>query len=364
MNQKYLKKLTDLMSDNNVEAMLVAPSEDMSFLLGFSPHMDERFQAFFLLQDGRYFYLVPKLNFEEMQNVLGKDTAIYQWDDGEGFLCKVKKAFEEFDLIGKTIGVNKSARAVNMLDMKETMDIKFVNGNEILEELRIIKSDDEIKKLRIAAKMADDVFADIIKFIKPGMTEDNIREKMEELFLEKGAEGLSFDTIIASGPNSSKPHYNEYSRVIQEKDIIIIDFGCIYKGFCSDTTRTVFVGGMTEKEKEVYNTVLQANLAGEEQAKSDVSAQSVDKAARDVIEKAGYGEYFITRTGHGIGSSVHEAPYIRSGNEQILREGMAFSVEPGIYIPNEFGVRIEDIVVVTKNGVEVLNKSQKTPVII
>ncbi|WDV44393.1 Xaa-Pro peptidase family protein [Clostridiaceae bacterium M8S5] len=364
MNKKYLDKLVSIMNNKNIDAMLIAPSEDMEFLLGFSPHMDERFQSLFILNDSRCFYIVPKLNFEEIEKVIGNQGTIYQWDDGEGFMSAVNMAFDEHDLIGKTIGVNKSATAVSIIDIKEKLEIEFINGNQILEELRLVKNDEEVNKLRKAARLADDVFADIVKFIKPGITEKDICEKMKELFIEKGADGLSFSPIIASGANSSKPHYNDYSRVIQEKDIIILDFGCKCEGLCSDMTRTVFVGGISEKEEIVYNAVMRANLAGEEQAKPGVQAQTVDKSAREVIKEAGYGEYFITRTGHGIGYSVHEAPYIKSGNEQILEKGMAFSVEPGIYIPNEFGVRIEDIVVVTEDGVEVLNKSEKKPVVI
>lgn len=363
-NNKFFNKLLSVMKKDNVTAMLIAPSSDLEFLMGFSPHMDERFQGLFVLNDGRYFYVVPKLNREEIANVLGEESPIYAWDDGEGFLCKVKEGFNDFDLVNKTIGVNASTKAVSILDIKNALDVNFINGNEILEEIRIIKDEQEIEYLKKAAKLADEVFIDIVKFIRPGIQERDIKNKIEELFMEKGADGLSFNPIVASGPNSSKPHYNEDSRYIQEKDVIILDFGCKYKGLCSDMSRTVFVGGVSDEEREIYDIVYRSNEAGEKYAKEGVAAESVDKVSRDVIKNAGYGDYFLNRLGHGIGYSVHEAPDIKGSNNRILEKGMAFSIEPGIYIPGKFGMRIEDIVVIGKDGPEIINKSSKELIIV
>lgn len=363
-NSKFFNKLLSVMKKDNVAAMLIAPSSDLEFLMGFSPHMDERFQGLFVLNDGRYFYVVPKLNREEIANVLGEESPIYAWDDGEGFLCKVKEGFNDFDLVNKTIGVNASTKAVSILDIKNALDVNFINGNEILEEIRIIKDEQEIEYLKKAAKLADEVFTDIVKFIRPGIQERDIKNKIEELFMEKGADGLSFNPIVASGPNSSKPHYNEDSRYIQEKDVIILDFGCKYKGLCSDMSRTVFVGGVSDEERKIYDIVYRSNEAGEKYAKEGVSAESVDKVSRDVIKNAGYGDYFLNRLGHGIGYSVHEAPDIKGSNNRILEKGMSFSIEPGIYIPGKFGMRIEDIVVIGKDGPEIINKSSKELIIV
>lgn len=363
-NTKFFNKLLSVMKKDDVAAMLIAPSSDLEFLMGFSPHMDERFQGLFVLNDGRYFYVVPKLNREEIANVLGEESPIYAWDDGEGFLCKVKEGFNNFDLVNKTIGVNGSTKAVSILDIRNALDVNFINGNEILEEIRIIKDEQEIEHLKKAAKLADQVFTDIVKFIRPGIQERDIKDKIEELFMEKGADGLSFNPIVASGPNSSKPHYNEDSRYIQEKDVIILDFGCKYKGLCSDMSRTVFVGGVSDEEREIYDIVHKSNEAGEKYVKEGISAESVDKISRDVIKNAGYGDYFLNRLGHGIGYSVHEAPDIKGGNNRILEKGMAFSIEPGIYIPGKFGMRIEDIVVISKDGPEIINKSSKELIIV
>lgn len=180
---------------------------------------------------------------------------------------------------------------------------------------------------------------------------------MNEIFREKGAdEGF---TMVCSGPNSSYPHYNDDQRVIQEKDIIVLDWGCKYYNMCADMSRTVFVGGITEEERKVYEIVRASQEAGEKAAVKGAYIPDVDKAAREIIEKAGYGKYFFTRLGHGIGYSVHEAPDIKASNKRYLEEGMVFSIEPGIYIAGNFGIRIENIVAVTKDGNEVLNKASK-----
>ncbi len=364
LNKKYCDKLCEIMVKNNIDAMMIGPSADLEFLMSYSPQPDERFQALFLLSDKKYFYISPKLTYEEVRKKLDDDANIYKWGDHEDFANIVVDAMNDYKLAGNNIGVNNGIVAINLIDIKEKINTKFVNGHSILEKLRIIKDESEIEKLRKAAKLADEVMGETIDYIHPGITEKNIKKKIEELFMQKGADGLSFEPIIASGPNSSMPHYCEDSRVIQEKDLIILDLGCKYKGYCSDISRTVFVGGITDEEKKVYDIILRANKAGEETAKQGVKAEDVDKASRDVIESEGYGEYFLNRTGHGIGISVHEAPYIKTGNKQILERGMAFSIEPGIYIPNKFGMRIEDIVVIGTDGPEVLNNYTKEIILI
>ena len=363
LNEAYLDKLVGIMGTEGVDAMLIAPSEDLEFLLGFSPHMDERFQGFFITKDKEMFYIVPQLNREEMQDTL-KGRKVYDWSDGEGFLDTVETAFKEFGLESKTIGVNGTTSAVSILDIKNRINVNFVNGRPILEELRIIKSDEELENLRRAAAIADRVFEEILEYIKPGLQEKDIKEKIQELFIKNGADGMAFNPIVASGPNSSKPHYNQYSRYIQEKDVIILDFGCKYKGLCSDMSRTVFVGGVTDEERKIYDIVYKAQDEGEKAVKEGVTAESVDAVSRNIIKEAGYGEYFLNRLGHGIGFSVHEAPDIKGGNKRVLEKGMAFSIEPGIYLPGKFGVRIENIMIIGKDGPEAINKANKEIVVV
>ena len=184
------------------------------------------------------------------------------------------------------------------------------------------------------------------------------------MLIEFGGEELSFEPIVASGPNGSMPHYNDDKRVIEEQDLVILDFGCRYKGYCSDTSRTVFIGEPTEEQKKVYEIVLRANREAEKAVKEGVTAGEIDRIARKIITDEGYGEYFINRTGHGIGVEIHEEPFIKEGNKEILKSGMAFSVEPGIYIPGKFGMRVEDIVIVDGEKARILNKSNKEMTIV
>lgn len=363
LNGRYVKKLCTLMKKSDMDAMMIGPSDDLQFLMEYSPQADERFQAMFLLADERYFYISPELTYEEISEKLEEGADIHTWGDHEGFVNNTVKAMRKYGLEKKTIGINNGIIAIRLLDIRDSIEVKFVNGHEIMENLRIMKDANEIKKLRKAAKLADEVMMETINYIKPRLTEKDIKEKIKELFMRKGADGLSFEPIIASGKNSSKPHYNEDSRVIQENDIIILDLGCKYKGLCSDISRTVFVGGITDEQRKIYNIVKESNIAAENFAKKGVKSKDVDKAARDIIDKAGYGKNFINRTGHGIGFSVHEAPDIKGGSDQVLDTGMAFSIEPGIYIPNKFGIRIEDIVVISENGPEILNKATKEIII-
>lgn len=362
MREEYLDRLVKLINEKNYDAAFIAPSEDMEFLLGHSPSLCERFQGLFATNKGEYFYICNLLTVNEIKEVLGENTKVYGWYDGDIFTDTVERAFREYNLIGKTIAVNSTSRAFNILEIIDKVNVRFVNGKPLMEEIRIIKSEEEIEGLKKSAAITDEVFLELLTFIKPGMKEADIQNKINESFIKKGAEP-SF-AIIASGFNSALPHYTGNDRIIQEKDIIIMDFGCKYNSFCSDMTRTVFVGGITEEERKVYDLVLKANIAGESKVKQGVIASNVDKAARQVISQGGYGKYFTTRLGHGIGYSVHEAPDIKRSNHRELEQGMAFSIEPGIYMKDKFGIRIEDIVVISKNGREVINKSSKELIIL
>lgn len=363
LKNKYAGILQELMVKNNIDTLIIGPSDDLYYLTGFNVHVCERFQALFFLADGNYFHISPQMYLEEAEKNLGSKTDILVWTDSGSFLDAINKANQKYQLAGKRIAINSAIRGIDLIDIMDELPAKYINGHEVLELLRIKKDQSEVEKLQQASRLADEVVEEIIDYISPGMTEKDIKEKIVELFAEKGA-GLAFTPIVASGPNSSMPHYCDDSRVIQEQDIIVMDFGCQYEGYNSDITRTVFVGEATEEQKKVYDIVLKANRAAEAKVRVGVSAEEVDKAAREVISREGYGEFFLTRTGHGIGISVHEAPYIRTGNKQILEEGMAFSIEPGIYLKDKFGVRIEDIVVVGAREANILNKSSKEIIII
>lgn len=362
VRKEYINKLSSIMKKSNIDAMLICPSEEMEFLIGHNTHLCERFQALIIKNNGEYFYICNLLTVAEIQEVLGKDIKVYGWFDGDGYMDTAKIAFEENGLIGKTVGVNSTERACIILDIMKNIDINFINGKPMLEDMRIIKSAEEIENLKVAAKITDDTFLEILKFVKPGMKEVDVANFIDRTFIEKGAQpGF---TLICSGPNSALPHYSGNQRVIQEKDILLLDFGCIYKGLCADMTRTVFIGGVTEEERKMYEYVLEANIAGESKAVEGAYVPDIDKAARDVVDKSGYGPTFVTRLGHGIGYSLHEAPDIKQSNKKYLERGMAFSIEPGIYRVGEFGIRIEDIVIITDKGREIINNASKEVIVI
>ncbi|MCR4431752.1 MAG: Xaa-Pro peptidase family protein [Tepidanaerobacteraceae bacterium] len=362
--EKQLDKLTGLMKENKTDVLVVGPSPDLEYLTGLRPLIDERFKALFILSDGRYFYISPELCYEETREVLGENADIFTWSDSLGFLEAFGKMNKYYDLDGKTIGVNDGIRAVDLIEMRNILNANFTNGCRIMERMRIIKTKEEMENLRRAAQIADMAASQIVNFIRPGIAEREIKKKIEQILFENGGQELAFETIVASGPNSSKPHYNDDGRIIEKKDVIIMDFGCRYNGYCSDISRTAFVGEPTDEQKKIYGIVVEANSRAEACAREGAAAEEVDLAARNVIRQAGYGQYFFNRTGHGIGVGVHEAPNIMEGNKQVLQNGMAFSVEPGIYIAGNFGMRVEDIVLIDNGRGEVLNNASKEMIII
>jgi Xaa-Pro aminopeptidase len=224
-----------------------------------------------------------------------------------------------------------------------------------MEGLRERKDEGEIAAMRRAGEIADAAYVAVTAGRITGLTEVDLASRLESAMLSGGAEGIAFQTLVASGPNSALPHYRAGTRRIESGDVVILDFGCRVNGYCSDMTRTVVCGEPDDRLCEIHATVRRAHGAAKERVRSGVQAQEIDAAARAVLTDAGYGAHFTHRTGHGIGLDVHESPYIVEGNEQRLDPGMAFSIEPGAYFMEEaYGVRIEDVVVVTKEGAEAM----------
>ncbi|MBQ8298915.1 MAG: aminopeptidase P family protein [Clostridia bacterium] len=226
----------------------------------------------------------------------------------------------------------------------------------------IIKTKEEIEKLRKAALLGDRCFEHICKFIKPGMTEIQIAKEIDDFFVKNGASGSSFDTIVGAGKNSAQIHSTPTEYVIQNQDIILLDFGCVLDGYCSDMSRTIFVGSPTDKQKEVYKLVQDAHYNATKKIRIKDVAKKADEYGRKNIQEAGYD--YAHALGHGVGVEVHEKPLISYRSEEILEEDMVFTIEPGIYIENEFGVRIEDTGVLMQNGVELFSKSSREIIIL
>ena len=358
INRSLITKIADQLKKDGVSALLVAPSNDLVFLLGHKPYLCERFQALVITDKEETFYICNRLTEAEAIGFMGGDK-VYQWMDSDGFTTVAKKAFEEYGLLGKKIAVNGAVRAFNLIKLMEAMDFTPVNGKDYLELTRIIKTSEELENLRKSSAIVDKVFEDIVKFIKPGMTEKDVKNEIARLCAVYGGEDCH-GGIVAVDANAANPHYFGDSAVIGEHAVVEMDFGCTYGGMYSDITRTVIVGKATEREKELYNIVLQANLAGEAAAVNGAWIPDIDAAARKVIADAGYGYEFNHRLGHGIGYAGHEAPYIHGDYKMHLAPGMAFSCEPGIYIRGEIGIRIEDVVIINEKGeTEILNKCTK-----
>jgi Xaa-Pro aminopeptidase len=227
-------------------------------------------------------------------------------------------------------------------------------AQSLIRNLRLIKDEDELRLMKQAARLGVDLFHELLPQLQPGMPETAVAALLEHSARVRGAEGMSFETIVASGPRSALPHGRATSQRLPRKGFLTLDFGVILNGYCSDMTRTVFLGQPTRRERFTYDSVLEAQQAAVEAVKPGVSCGDVDEAARSVLRKAGLAEYFTHSTGHGVGLEIHEPPRIAADQSQFLLPGMVVTIEPGVYIAGHFGVRIEDMVVVTRNGGQVL----------
>ena len=233
---------------------------------------------------------------------------------------------------------------------RKALSCELVPATQLLWDLRMVKDDEEMEAMVAAQRIAERALADILEELRPGVTEKEIAARLQYLMLHYGASDMSFDPIVVSGPNGSLPHGVPAEKTIQRGEFVTMDFGCIYHGYCSAMTRTVAVGYATEEMRKVYDTVLAAQKAGIAAARAGVTGQTVDGAARAVIDAAGYGKYFRHSFGHGVGVEIHEAPNASPMNDKPLPAGAVISAEPGIYLPGKLGVRIEDVILITEEG--------------
>ena len=241
----------------------------------------------------------------------------------------------------------------------EKLHCTLTPASALMTELRGSKDEEELSCMTAAQRIAEGALEQILKEIRPGMTEKEIAARLNYLMVSAGAEKTAFDTIVASGPNGSMPHAVPGMRKVREGDFITMDFGCVYKGYCSDMTRTVALGRPSDEMRNVYDIVLQAQLAGIAAAKAGVAGAAIDGAARKVIQDAGYGAYFGHSFGHSLGIDIHEAPNAAPGNDKPMPDGAVVSAEPGIYLPGKFGVRIEDVMILRPDGAQVITKAPK-----
>ena len=277
--------------------------------------------------------------------------------------ARLNQAIADFGVT--TLGYEESYLTVAELQSYEkNLNAKLVPFNKEIYGFRGVKEDWELARMRRAQEITDKAFTEVLTRLKAGMTELELQAELIYCLYKNGAQGLSFDPIVVSGPNSSMPHGVAGDRVIQPGDFVTMDFGVLYQGYCSDMTRTVAVGFATEEMKQVYGTVLKAQLAGIAATRAGVTGKDIDGAARKVITDAGYGKFFGHGYGHSLGLEIHESPNCNIANENPMEAGNVCSAEPGIYLPGKFGVRIEDVVVIQEGGCEVLTKSPKELIVV
>lgn len=336
------------MLEQHVDLVAIAPTVNMRYLLGFAPYADER-PCFLLLSPEAMGLVVPALNAEQFEARTG--LPLVRWTDAAGPRQAIGQALADLHITpGVTMAVDGAMRADALLLLLEMVEpARSLAADALTAPLRMAKSEEELEALARSAELADGAMLAGVAACREGVTERTVAEAVAEHFRKNGAEMVDF-TIIASGPNSAFPHHETGSRRLQSGDTIILDIGATLDGYKSDITRMVQLGEAPAEVRAAHDAVVQANLAGRRAAVAGARASDVDKAARQTLEQAGYGPFFVHRTGHGLGMDIHEPPWITSESDTILQPGMVFSVEPGVYFPGKFGIRVEDIVVVQPEG--------------
>lgn len=349
------------MQGAGADALLVGPSADLRYLTGYDAPQLERLTMLALRADGEAVLVVPDLERPRAEDSGAGDVArIVTWGETDDPYALVASALGD----AGRIAVGERMWAVFVLELQRRFTrSSFIGSSPVMRELRMRKDDAELDLLRRAAAAADGVAAGLAGERVSGMSERAVARWIGEAMLTRGIEHVGF-AIVASGPNSASPHHEPGDRVIEPGDALVCDFGGTIEGYSSDITRTFCVGEPPDGFADAYAVLAKAQDAAVTAVAPGVAAHDVDAAARSVIADAGFGDAFVHRTGHGIGLEVHEDPYIVSGNDLALEPGMTFSVEPGIYLRGRFGMRIEDIVAVTEDGVERLNAAPRNPVVL
>ncbi|MDG4860292.1 aminopeptidase P family protein [Streptomyces sp. T-3] len=349
-------------ADAGLAGVLVAPGPDLVWLTGYQPTaITERLTLLVLAAGQEPVLVVPTLEAPDAERAPGAPAlTLRDWTDGKDPYAITAPLLD----VNGRFGVSDNAWAMHLLGLQQELPTTtYASLTEALPMLRGVKDAHELERLTAAGAAADATYEQILKVRFSGRRETDVAADLAALLKEFGHSQVDF-TVVGSGPNGANPHHEAGDRVIERGDMVVLDFGGLKHGYGSDTSRTVHVGEPTDEEQKVHDTVRIAQDAGCAVIQPGIACQEVDRAARAVIDDAGYGEYFIHRTGHGIGVTTHEPPYMIEGEEQELVPGMCFSVEPGIYLPGRFGVRIEDIVTVTEEGCRRLNNTPREMAIV
>lgn len=358
MTQSRFDKLNASLRTSGLDAVILNPGPTLTHLAGLRFHLMERPVVLMFAKDQEPAIVLPELELQKVASLPYKLQVFAYPENPAAWDASFRKAAQSLGLDGKRIGVEP--RQLRLLEFRYVKagapEADYPDASDVLSSLRLRKDQAEIEAMRRAVKIAQDALEATIPLIKIGMTEKELSAELVVQLLRNGSDSeLPFAPIVSGGPNAANPHASPSDRKLQAGDLLVVDWGAAYDGYISDLTRTFAVGKVDEEYLNIHRIVQEANAAGRKAAMPGVPCANVDKAARDVIEKSGYGVYFTHRTGHGIGMEGHEEPYMRGDNMQLLEPGMAFTVEPGIYLPDRNGVRIEDNVVITETGAEVLS---------
>lgn len=349
-----LERARSLTRASGLDAIIVGPGSDLAYLVGIEGDTIERLTALVVPADGEPTVIVPRMELAKLRGtaVSALDLRVVDWVDGDDPHGLVLFALPSAP---SRIGVSDDLPALHVIPIGDRLGVRPELATPVLREGRMIKDAAEIVELRRAGAAIDAVHRRVPGMLRPGRTERDVASEIAAAIVEEGHRTADF-VIVGSGPNGADPHHEVSDRVIEEADIVVVDIGGpVPSGYNSDSTRTYVVGTPAPEAAGRIEILARAQQAAVDAVRPGVTAEQVDAAARDVLAEAGLADAFLHRTGHGIGVSVHEEPYIAPGNPLPLREGMAFSIEPGIYFPGRWGARIEDIVVVTADGCERLN---------
>lgn len=352
----HVEKISRALEKYGLDAMLVTSEPGERYALGFLGEgwlVVGKKEAHYST-DGRYIEAAQKqVTGVELAQISARQSHLTLVRD---YICA--HGFEKVGFESGYMNVEQYQR------LKEVLPCQLVPAQNLFTGLRASKDEEELSAMRRAQEITDQAFREILNYIRPGMTEEQVAARLVYEMMSRGARKVSFDPIVAAGTNGSMPHAVPGETVIQQGMFVTMDFGCIWGGYCSDMTRTVAVGQPTEEMEKVYYTVLQAQKAGIAAARAGVTGREIDAAARQVIAQAGYGPYFTHSFGHSLGLEIHEMPVASPSHGEIMPAGAVVSAEPGIYLPGQFGVRIEDVLVLREDGCEDLTHSPKDLIVL
>lgn len=356
-----LQKVVSWLKEKNVETAFISSTENVFYLTGFHTDPHERLLGLFLFNEAEPMLVCPSMEVGQAKEASWKFDVI-GYEDHQNPWELIKEALHKRNVIDvKKVAVEKEqllyARAEELLNLYPNAEL--VGAEEKLNQLRLIKDEREVEILQKAAALADFGVEVGVAALKEGVTEMDVLAKIEYELKRKGIREMSFSTMVLFGEKTGEAHGNPGLRTLKPGDMVLFDLGVVLDGYCSDITRTVAYKSINDKQKEIYETVKRAEQAALEASKPGTRIGDLDMVARNIITEAGYGEYFLHRLGHGLGISVHEFPSMSRNNDDVLQEGMVYTIEPGIYIPGLGGVRIEDDVIITKDGYETLTKYPK-----